>query len=93
MQIATQHSERQSVGTGQHVEKRFFLSRITGEGSNVVNRHTKMPVFVESHLTNAAFAEFYQAAMSARVALQRAGVEMFRQLGRTFSSHRIEDFS
>jgi hypothetical protein len=50
-----------------------------------------MPALVESHLADAAFTQLDQASMPARVTLQRAGFEMFGQLGRTFSGHRVDD--
>jgi hypothetical protein len=50
-----------------------------------------MPAFVEANFANAAFLGLDQAAMTAGITLQRAPVEMFGQLGRTFRRHRIED--
>ena len=90
MQIAAEHSERQSVGAGQDVEERFFLSRIAREGRYVICRDTKMSAFVEAHLADTAFAELDQAAMTAGITFQCAAFEMLGQLGRTFSGHRVE---
>ena len=91
MQIATQHAERQSVGTGQDVEERFFLSWIASEGGDVVCRHAKMAAFVESDFADAAFALLDQAAMTTGITLQCAAVEVLSQLRRTFGGHRVED--
>jgi hypothetical protein len=57
MQIAAEHAERQSVGTGQHVEERFFLGRIAGERGDVIRGHAQVPAFVESNLADAALAQ------------------------------------
>jgi hypothetical protein len=50
-----------------------------------------MPCFVEANFANPALPRLDQAAMTARITLQRAFVEMFSQLGRTFRRHRIEN--
>jgi len=73
------------------VKKRFFLGRIAGECGDVVCRHAKMPAFVEPNFANTAFLRLDQAAMAAGITLERARVEMFGQLGRTFRRHRIEN--
>jgi hypothetical protein len=72
------------------VEERLFLSRIARKGGDVINRHTQVPAFVEPDLADPALAFLDQTAMPARVTLQRAAVEVFGQLRRTFGGHRIE---
>ena len=73
------------------MEERLFLRGIARERRYVVRGHAQMPAFVEANFANAAFSGLDQAAMAAGVTLQRARVEMFSQLGRTFRRHRIED--
>ena len=73
------------------MEERLFLRWIARERGDVVCGHAQMPAFVEANFANPAFPLIDQAAMTAGVTLQRARVEMFGQLGRTFRSHRIED--
>ena len=73
------------------MEERFFLRWIARERGNVVCRHAKVSAFVEANFANPAFPGLDQAAMTAGVTLERARVEMFSQLGRTFRGHGIED--
>ena len=73
------------------MEKRLFLLWIAGESGDVVCRHAQMPAFVEANLADPALSGLDQAAMAAGITLERARVEMFGQLGRTFRRHRIED--
>lgn len=73
------------------MEERLFLGWIARERGDVVCRHAKMPALVEADFANPAFSGLDQAAMTAGVTLQRARVEVFGQLGRTFRGHRVED--
>ena len=77
MEIAAQHAERQSVGTRQNMEERFFLGWITRECGDVVCGHTQMAAFIKAYFANAAFPLLDEAAMAAGVTLEGAGFEMF----------------
>jgi hypothetical protein len=59
------------------MEKRFFLSWIARQRSNVVGRHTQAPTLVETNFTDAAFAFLDQATMTACVTFECARLEMF----------------
>ncbi len=58
MQVAAEHSEGQRVRTGQNVEKRFLLGRITGQRGDVIRGHAQVAAFVKPDLANTAFALF-----------------------------------
>ena len=73
------------------MEERLFLGRIAGERGDVVRRDAQVTAFIEANFANAALPLFNQAAMAARVTLQRARVEMFGQFRRTFRGHRVEN--
>ena len=74
------------------MKERFFLRRIARQSSNVIHRHTQVPVFVEAHLADAALAGLYQAAMSARVTFQRVTRKMLSQFWRAVGGHLVQNF-
>jgi hypothetical protein len=59
------------------MEKRFLLSWITSECCNIINGHTKVTAFIESHFADPTFATIYEATMTARETLQGAFFQMF----------------
>src|SRR5688572_9081109 len=91
MQVATQHSEGQRVGSRQHVEKRFLFGRIAGEGGDVICRDAQVAAFVKANFADPAFVELDQTTMSAGVTLEGAVVELFGQFGCAFDGHRVEN--
>jgi hypothetical protein len=73
------------------VEKRLFFGWVTRECGDVVCWDAKATVFVESNFADTSFPRFYEAAMTACITLECAGVELLDEFRRAFSCHRIED--
>src|SRR6516225_4711042 len=90
MQIAPQHPEAVSQGTGVGVKERFFLDGVALHAGSVAPRYVELPAPVEADFAHPDLAVRNRTAMTAGKTPHKASVELFVKL--TFANALVEHF-